>query len=86
MGKFSNKLITTNIAIRKRFEDINNIKYYRFSDKVDFIHLIKYNDTKTMCKRSLISINYAKFKPKGEICPSCKFEALKTKKENNEGQ
>jgi len=83
MGKFSNRLITTNVAIKKRFEEVHGIKYYRFSSEIDFIHLVKSESKTTLCSRELLGLNYAKYKPKGEICPSCEYEVLKTKKEKN---
>ena len=72
-------IVTTNYPIRKRVETVNGKSYFRFSGKIDYIHLLDGNTA--LCGKPCLSSNYAQLKPKGIVCPDCEYEANKDNEE-----
>ena len=64
-------MITVDKPIKKIFEKVGNSQYYRFSGKLDDIHLVLPSASVSLCGKPLLSSNYARFKPTGAICEDC---------------
>jgi hypothetical protein len=52
---------------------VGGIEYFRFSGKVDYIHLF---DESALCEKPCLSHNYAALKPNGIVCPECQAKAM----------
>ena len=52
------------------YEEIKGKQYFRFSGKIDTVHLTGENN-KLICGKPGLSSNYAKYKPHGELCKKC---------------
>ena len=62
---------------KHEYETINNKEYYRFSGRLDTIHLM--DDGKALCGKPCLSGNYAYEKPDEKICPKCLAYLSKTR-------
>ena len=57
-----------NEAMTTRNETIKGVDYFRFSGRIDHIHLTKDG---ALCGKPCLSNNYAMYKPHGIICEAC---------------
>ena len=65
----------TEKELAPHYEEIKGKKYFRFSGKIDTIHLTGENN-KLICGKPGLSNNYARYKPQGKFCDKC-LEGIK---------